>query len=83
MARVLEHHSKQLLRDRGIVVPHGEEAASPEAAEEGAARLGEVFVKALVPANRRARAGGVRIAKDPVESVGALALQMSARRALA
>jgi len=68
MARVLEHHSKQLLRDRGIVVPHGEEAASPEAAEEGAARLGEVFVKALVPANRRARAGGVRIAKDPVEA---------------
>jgi succinyl-CoA synthetase beta subunit len=66
VARLLEQHAKAFLRDRGLAVPRGEEASSPREAEAVARRLGgRVAVKALVPANRRARDGGVRFADDP------------------
>lgn len=66
MARVLEHHAKEVLARHGIDVPAGREAATPEAAVDAAAALGgRVVVKALVPANRRAKAGAVLFASDP------------------
>src|SRR5713101_3974141 len=69
MGRILEHHGKKLLRQHGISVPRGEEAETPAAVEAAAARLGgRVVVKALVPSNRRAKAGGVRFAADAMDA---------------
>jgi succinyl-CoA synthetase beta subunit len=69
MGRVLEHHAKELLREYAIPVPYGEAAGTPAAAAAVAARLGgRVVVKALVPSNRRAKAGGVRFAKTGAAS---------------
>src|SRR5207248_818125 len=65
VGRILEHHAKALLARYGIAVPAGREAATPEAAADAAAALGgRVVVKALVPSNRRAKAGAVRFADD-------------------
>jgi succinyl-CoA synthetase beta subunit len=65
MGRVLEHHAKQILARHAISVPAGEAAARPEEAAAAANRLGgRVVVKALVPANRRGKAGAVRFADD-------------------
>jgi succinyl-CoA synthetase beta subunit len=66
VARLLEQHTKALLAERGLAVPAGGEARTPSQAEETADRLGgRVVVKALVPANRRGKAGGIRFASDP------------------
>jgi succinyl-CoA synthetase beta subunit len=65
-SRILEHHGKDLLRRHGVPVPRSEAAATPAAAAAAARKLGgAVVIKALVPANRRAHAGGVRFAADP------------------
>ena len=65
MGRVLEHHAKQLLAERGIPVPRGEAVDARGEAELAAASLGgRVVVKALVPSNRRAKSGAVRFAAD-------------------
>src|SRR5690242_4306214 len=66
MGRVLEHHAKEFLRERGIPVPRGAEAGTPAQAAAAAESFGgRVVVKALVPSNRRAKAGGIRFAADP------------------
>lgn len=66
MARLLEHHGKTLLRQHGVPVPRGDVAATPAEAAAVARELGgSVVLKALVPSNRRAKAGGVRFAADP------------------
>ena len=66
MARVLEHDAKAFLRERGVAVPPGEAVSTPAEAAGAARRLGgRVAVKALVPANRRGRAGGIRFAEEP------------------
>lgn len=65
MARLLESQALDLLREAGIPVPRYEVAGDPGAAREAAARLGgRVVVKALVPAGKRGRAGGVLFAED-------------------
>jgi succinyl-CoA synthetase beta subunit len=72
MARLLEHDVKRLLQTRGIAVPRGAAARSVQEAGQFAAELGSaVVVKALVPANRRGRSGGVRIVADPTEATSA------------
>src|SRR5438445_2470134 len=66
MGRVLEHHAKEFLRERGIAVPRGAEARTPAEASSAAEGFGgRAVVKALVPSNRRAKAGGIRFAADP------------------
>ena len=68
VARLLEHHGKTLLLQRGVPVPRGEVAATPAEAAAAAEKLGgPVVLKALVPSNRRAKAGGVRFAASPDE----------------
>jgi succinyl-CoA synthetase beta subunit len=65
MGRILEHHAKRLLAERGMAVPHGEATGSATEVGHVARRLGgRVVVKALVPSNRRAKAGAVRFAPD-------------------
>jgi succinyl-CoA synthetase beta subunit len=66
VSRVLEHHTKALLRDAGFPVPEGGAARSSAEAAEVARRIGgPVVVKALVPAGKRGKAGAVRFAGDP------------------
>ncbi|MDE0170283.1 MAG: hypothetical protein OXS29_12340 [bacterium] len=58
--RLLEHQSKAHLARAGVRVPRGVVADTPEQARSaGVALGGEVFVKALVPANRRSKNNGV------------------------
>ena len=63
-----EHAGKLLLARRGITVPRGELANSSEEAVAIAARLGAVVVKAQVPAGKRGKAGGIRLAATPAEA---------------
>ena len=61
-----EHAAKPLLRAAGIATPRGLLARSAEEAEAHAAALGgPVVVKAQVPAGKRGKAGGIRVAADP------------------
>ena len=58
--RLLEHESKARLAGAGVRVPRGTVAETPDGAETAVLALGgEVFVKALVPANRRSKNNGL------------------------
>ncbi len=64
-----EYQARALLKAAGIPVPDGGVASTPGEAEAIAARLGRaVVVKAQVHAGGRGKAGGVKLAKDPVEA---------------
>ena len=63
-----EHAAKPLLAARGIAVPAGALAKTPEEAALIAARLGAVVVKAQVPAGKRGKAGGIKLAATPDEA---------------
>ena len=69
MIRQLEDDAKSWLRKAGLRVPAGESVASPSDVRRAAAALGgSVVVKALVPAGRRGKAGGVQHAASPDEA---------------
>ncbi|MBI4530657.1 MAG: acetate--CoA ligase family protein [Candidatus Latescibacteria bacterium] len=69
MARLLEHHVKDVLRSAGIPVPDGEIADTPSRTEEIARHLVKpVVVKALVPVGRRRKAGLVAFCDRPAEA---------------
>ena len=63
-----EHAAKQLLAGRGIAVPRGALATTPDEAAAAAARLGPVVVKAQVPTGKRGKAGGIKAAATPDEA---------------
>lgn len=66
---VSEHIAKELaLAPRGIPVPAGCACAKPEEAAAAAARLGAVAVKAQVPAGKRGKSGGIRMADTPEQA---------------
>ena len=80
--RLLEHESKARLGAAGVKVPRGVAAGTPDGAGRAAAALGaEVFVKALVPANRRSRNDGV-IGPIGAAGVAAAANQLLGSRIL-
>ena len=61
-----EYAAKPLLAGKGIAVPRGGLAKTPDEAAEVAARIGgAVVVKAQVPAGKRGKAGGVKLAATP------------------
>ena len=60
-----EHAAKPLLARLGIAVPKGGLAQTPDEAAAIAARIGAVVVKAQVPAGRRGKAGGIKLAATP------------------
>jgi ATP-grasp domain-containing protein/CoA ligase-like protein len=71
VGRILEHDAKEHLARHGIAVPAGRAATTSAVAADAAAELGgRVVVKALVPANRRAKAGAVRFADDAAAAAG-------------
>jgi succinyl-CoA synthetase beta subunit len=64
-----EYQARALLRAAGVPMPDGDVASTPREVEAIAARLsGSVVVKAQVHAGGRGKAGGVKLAKDPVEA---------------
>ena len=64
-----EYQAKELLRARGVPIPPGEIATTPEQAEALARKYGTmVVVKAQVHAGGRGKAGGVKLAKTPAEA---------------
>lgn len=66
MARFLEHNAKHLLDEAGLPVPVSIVASTAHEAFLAAESLGgHCVVKALVPGNRRGRAGAVRLCDDP------------------
>src|SRR5690606_35665590 len=69
MARLLEHHTLELLGRGGVAVPRFRVVASPEEAAEAAAALGGgVVIKALIPVGGRGKAGAIRTADGPEQA---------------
>ena len=67
--KVHEYQAKELFVERGLAVPDGDVATTPEEAEKIAARIGgQVVVKAQVHVGGRGKAGGVKLAKDAAEA---------------
>ena len=66
-----EHAAKPLLAAAGIATPPGAVAASADAAEAIARRIGACVVKAQVPTGKRGKAGGIKRATTPEEAAAA------------
>ena len=72
MARLHEYQGKELLREKGIPVPRGGVATTPEDAARIAAEIGdEVMVKAQAWITGRAGVGGIQRAATPEEAAAA------------
>jgi succinyl-CoA synthetase beta subunit len=63
-----EHAAKPLLRAAGIATPAGRLATTAEEAAGIAAEFGPCVVKAQVPAGKRGKAGGIRLAASAEEA---------------
>jgi len=64
-----EYQARDILRQRGIPVPPGEVATTPDQVRAIATRFGDrVVVKAQVHAGGRGKAGGVKLAATPTEA---------------
>ena len=69
MARLLEHHALDLLKQQGIPVPGFRVVSAPGAAKEAALRMGcPVVLKALIPVGGRGKAGAIKMAYEPEEA---------------
>jgi succinyl-CoA synthetase beta subunit len=67
--KVHEYQAKELFVERGLAVPEGRVATTPEEAEAIAREIGStVVVKAQVHVGGRGKAGGVKLAKDASEA---------------
>lgn len=79
MIRQLEDRTKAWLRSAGLPVPEGESVDTATGAAAAAARMGgDVMLKALIPAGRRGKGGGVIRAATP-EEAGAVAERLLGR----
>ncbi len=69
MARLLEHHALDLLKQAGVPVPPFRVVSTPGAAREAADSLGgPVVLKALIPVGGRGKVGAIRMAQTPGEA---------------
>ena len=72
MARLHEYQGKALLAQKGIPVPQGRAASTPDEAREIAAEIGgPVVVKIQAWVTGRAGLGGIRFAETPDEAAQA------------
>lgn len=74
-----EFVAKPLLAREGIAIPRSEVVTTASEAIQASARLGEVVIKAQVPAGKRGKSGGVKVATDPktVAKISAQMLEMT------
>ncbi len=63
-----EHAGKAVLAKAGIAIPQGIIARTPDDAAQAAVRIGHCIVKAQVPAGKRGKAGGIKLAATPAEA---------------
>ncbi len=76
MAKILEHHTKQLLGKNGILVPAAEAIDSLQALDAVAASVPLPWmIKALVPMGKKGKAGLVRPAPD-IDTARSIASEM-------
>lgn len=69
---IVEYEAKAILKARGLPVPPGLIADTPEAARSAAEQIGAaVVLKAQVPTGGRMKAGGIRFAGSPDEAKSA------------
>jgi succinyl-CoA synthetase beta subunit len=67
--KVHEYQAKELFVERGLPVPEGKVATTPEEAEKIAAEIGGmVVVKSQVHVGGRGKAGGVKLADDAADA---------------
>ena len=77
MLALTEDLAKRWLRERGLPVPRGAVAASPDEAVRIAADMpGGAVVKALIPTGRRGKAGAVRLTANAEECRAAVAVML-------
>ena len=64
-----EYQSKLLFSQYGIPIPQGKVASSASDAKQIASELGgQVVIKSQVLVGGRGKAGGIRLAKNPIEA---------------
>ena len=63
-----EFPGKLLLQSAGIRIAGGSVTNSPDTAAELARAIGPCVIKAQVPAGKRGKAGGIKLAEDPAEA---------------
>ena len=66
--KFLEYQVKERFRAAGIPIPDGRLARNPDEAALAAGALGPVVVKAQVPIGGRGKAGGIKLARTPVDA---------------
>ena len=71
--KFLEYQVKERFKAAGIPVPDGRLARTPDEAVLAAGALGPVAIKAQVPVGGRGKAGGIKLAKTPMEAKRAAA----------
>jgi len=69
MAKLLEHHTKQILSDNGVKTPFGIVAQTPSEAADAIRKIGGAcMIKALVPLGKKGKAGFIQPAATPEEA---------------
>lgn len=66
--KFLEYQVKERFRAAGIPVPDGRLARTPDEVTLAAGALGPIAIKAQVPVGGRGKAGGIKLARTPVEA---------------
>ncbi|TMD65178.1 MAG: ADP-forming succinate--CoA ligase subunit beta [Chloroflexi bacterium] len=66
--KFLEYQVKERFKAAGIPVPDGRLARTPDEAALAAGTLGPVAVKAQVPIGGRGKAGGIKLARTPMDA---------------
>jgi succinyl-CoA synthetase beta subunit len=66
--KFLEYQVKERFRGAGIPVPDGRLARTPDEVALAAGALGPIAIKAQVPVGGRGKAGGIKLARTPVDA---------------
>ena len=78
--KIHEYQAKRILAERGVPVPRGSLATTPDEAEQAARDLGgRAVIKAQVHAGGRGRAGGIKLVDTPAEARAAADAMLGSR----
>ncbi len=78
--KIHEYQAKRILAERGVPVPRGSLATTPDEAEQAARDLGgSAVIKAQVHAGGRGRAGGIKLVDTPEEARAAADAMLGTR----
>ena len=78
--KIHEYQAKRILAERGVPVPRGSLATTPDEAEQATRDLGgKAVIKAQVHAGGRGRAGGIKLVDTPEEARAAADAMLGTR----